>query len=77
MERKSNISVFDTFKNKSSMPIPIPKKLSGDSDDNMPSDCNQYSLNLNIFNPGNLSPPDPWKGRLETRLRAYNATCNK
>ena len=31
----------------------------------------QYSLNLNNFNPSKMSPPDSWRSRLELRLKNH------
>lgn len=31
----------------------------------------QYSLNLNNFNPSKMSPPNFWKFRLESRLKSH------
>ena len=58
--------------NNSSLPIKIPipsNKLNVCTDDLL---SDQYSLNLNNFNPSKMSPPDDWKIRLQSRLNTYN-----
>lgn len=49
-------------------PIDILKK----NDSNAVSN-EQYSLNLNNFNPSKMTPPNYWKSRLESRLKHHSS----
>jgi len=74
MEEKSNILIFDNSihtQNTPSKPINIPCKKLISTTNKEDTDIDQYSLNLNIFNPGNMSPPDPWIGRLKSRIENF------
>ena len=56
---------------KITLPIEIPcsnLKRNEYTSDNI----DQYSLNLNNFNPSKMSPPDDWKSRLQLRLKNHN-----
>jgi len=79
MEDKSNILIFDNSihpQYTSSKPINIPCKKLISTINKEVNNIDQYSLNLNIFNPGNMSPPDPWIGRLESRIKSFDTpTC--
>jgi hypothetical protein len=56
---------------KISLPIKIPfSKLK--RNDYQSDNLDQYSLNLNNFNPSKMSPPDDWKSRLQLRLKNHN-----
>ena len=56
---------------KISLPIEIPfSKLK--RNDYQSDNLDQYSLNLNNFNPSKMSPPDDWKSRLQLRLKNHN-----
>ena len=50
--------------------IPIPSNKLNVSTEDLFTD--QYSLNLNNFNPSKMSPPDDWRLRLQSRLNTYN-----
>ena len=61
------------FKNSSSpINIPISTKKIIENKDTQQESFDQYSLNLNNFNPSKMSPPDSWKIRLQSRLKNYN-----
>ena len=60
---------------KTSLPIKIPfsnLKRNENTSDNI----DQYSLNLNNFNPSKMSPPDDWKSRLQHRLKNHNLSID-
>lgn len=50
-----------------SIPIPIPKSNSYNNINLL----EEYSLNCNNFDPGKMSPPDDWMGRLHQRIQHY------
>lgn len=71
-------SKYDNFSfssQKKSLPINIPKNKSKENKLDQITDINneEYSLNINIFNPGKMSPPNEWKNRLESRVKIYNS----
>jgi len=71
----SNCRIIDTsskkITNKSgiSIPISIPKSNSYDKEINAEKFTVEYGLQCGNFNPNKMSPPDPWKSRLEQRLK--------
>ena len=71
---KSTIIPPYNSKINSSSPIKIPVPLNNTTNNNLYSheQPDQYSLNLNNFNPSKMSPPDHWKLRLKSRINNYN-----
>ena len=63
-----NITTASSTKRMISIPIPIPKSQSNQDVNNL----EEYSLQYNSFNPSKMSPPDPWKDRLQQRLLSFN-----
>lgn len=73
--------MFSTFlhetnseSNTTKISVPIQKKMSVSTPISIPKkssvvDHTEYELNLNIFNPSKMSPPDCWKTRLEQRMK--------
>tara|TARA_B100001093_G_C26843675_1_gene1021735 strand:- start:814 stop:1080 length:267 start_codon:yes stop_codon:yes gene_type:complete len=61
-----------------SAPIKIPHNKSN-PDLSLDNLFKEYQLNLNSFNPSKMSPPDPWKERLEQRIRSldYDNSCKE
>ena len=55
-----------------SIPIAIPKSRSYDKNLYEEPPVQEYSLNCGNFKPGKMSPPDPWKSRLEQRLKEFD-----
>ena len=53
-----------------SLPISIPKSSSYNKELAEENKTEEYSLNCSMFNPGKMSPPDPWRSRLHNRLKA-------
>lgn len=51
-----------------SISIPITKNYSYDR----VNIIEEYSLERNNFNPGKMSPPDHWKGRLQQRMKRFS-----
>lgn len=57
---------INNARNDISKPINILQKNKKDLDT-----MEQYSLDLNNFNPSKMSPPNYWKSRLESRLKYH------
>ena len=55
-------------KSEISIPINIPVSSVYNRDLVQKKETQEYSLDCSIFNPGKMSPPDPWKSRLQNRL---------
>ena len=67
-----NNNVENNISLNSSLPIPIPIPMSNNNNTHASNALNQYSLNLNNFNPSKMSPPDNWKSRLQLRLKNHS-----
>ena len=67
-EINNKINNNETRKHEISLPISIPKTRSYNKDLVEETNTEEYSLNCSMFNPGKMSPPDPWRSRLQHRL---------
>lgn len=64
----NNIHYTPHTKQTISISIPIKKSQSF----NNINIVEEYSLKCNNFDPGKMSPPDHWKGRLQQRVKRFS-----
>jgi len=50
----------------------INKEIDINSSKNNNNNSQEYSINVNTFNPGKNSPPNEWQFRLIKRINSYN-----